>query len=63
MKFSSEITELMKNNSFINIIQKEITELKQLTEDHVIIATGPLTSNKLAESLIETNWIKKFIFL
>ena len=57
MKFSSEITELMKNNSFINIIQKEITELKQLTEDHVIIATGPLTSKKLAESIIETNRI------
>ena len=45
MKFSSEITKIIKNNSFINIIQKEITDLKQLAEDHVIIASGPLTSN------------------
>ena len=62
MKFSSEITELMKNNSFINIIQKEITELKQLTEDHVIIATGPLTSKKLAESIIEITGSKNLYF-
>ena len=62
MKFSSEITELIKNNSFINIIQKEITNLKQLTEDHVIIATGPLTSNKLAQSLIELTGSKNLYF-
>ena len=62
MKFSSEITELIKNNSFINIIQKEITDLKQLAEDHVIIASGPLTSNKLAQSLIKLTGSKNLYF-
>ena len=62
MKFSSKITNLIKNNSLINIIQKEIIDLKQLTEDHVIIASGPLTSNKLAQSLIELTGSKNLYF-
>ena len=62
MKFSSKITNLIKNNSLINIIQKEIIDLKQLTEDHVIIASGPLTSNNLAQSLIELTGSKNLYF-
>ena len=62
MKFSSKITNLIKNNSLINIIQKEIIDLKQLIEDHVIIASGPLTSNNLAQSLIELTGSKNLYF-
>ena len=62
MKFSSKITNLIKNNSLINIIQKEIIDLKQLTENHVIIASGPLTSNNLAQSLIELTGSKNLYF-
>ena len=62
MKFSSKITNLIKNNSLINIIQKEIIDLKQLTEDHVIVASGPLTSNNLAQSLIELTGSKNLYF-
>ena len=62
MKFSSKITNLIKNNSLINIIQKEIIDLKQLTEHHVIIASGPLTSNNLAQSLIELTGSKNLYF-
>mgnify|MGYP001344057043 FL=1 len=62
MKFSSKITNLIKNNSLINIIQKEISDLKQLTEQHVIIASGPLTSNNLAQSLIELTGSKNLYF-
>ena len=62
MQFSSRITELIENNSLITIIQKEITDLKQLKEDHVIIASGPLTSNKLAQSLIEFTGSKNLYF-
>ena len=62
MKFSSKITNLIKNNSLINIIQKEIKDLKQLTELHVIIASGPLTSNNLAQSLIELTGSKNLYF-
>ena len=62
MKFSSKITNFIKNNSLVNIIQKEIIDLKQLTEDHVIIASGPLTSNNLAQSLIELTGSKNLYF-
>ena len=62
MKFSSKITNLIKNNSLINIVQKEISDLKQLTEQHVIIASGPLTSNNLAQSLIELTGSKNLYF-
>ena len=62
MKFSSKITNLIKNNSLINIIHKEIIDLKQMTEDHVIIASGPLTSNNLAQSLIELTGSKNLYF-
>ena len=62
MKFSSSVTELIKSNCLISIIQKEITDLKQLKEDHVIIASGPLTSNKLAQSLIELTGSKNLYF-
>jgi methylenetetrahydrofolate--tRNA-(uracil-5-)-methyltransferase len=62
MKFSSKITNLIKNNSLINIIQKEIIDLEQLTERHVIIASGPLTSNNLAQSLIELTGSKNLYF-
>ena len=62
IKFSSKITNLIKNNSLVNIIQKEIIDLKQLTEDHVIIASGPLTSNNLAQSLIELTGSKNLYF-
>ena len=40
MKFSASVTEIIKSNCLISIIQKEITDLKQLKEDHVIIASG-----------------------
>ena len=62
VKFSSEITKLIKNNSFVTIIQKEITDLEKLTEDHIIIASGPLTSNKLAQSLIKLTGSKNLYF-
>ena len=62
MKFSSSITKLIKSNSLISIIQKEITDLKQLKEDYVIIASGPLTSNKLAQSLKELTGSKNLYF-
>tara|TARA_B100000287_G_scaffold261295_1_gene245850 strand:- start:1856 stop:2959 length:1104 start_codon:yes stop_codon:yes gene_type:complete len=62
LRFSSLVTDIIKNNAFISIIQKEITDLKQLTEDHVIIASGPLTSNKLAQSLIELTGSKNLYF-
>ncbi len=49
--FSKTVTDTVKNNSFINIINEEVTEIP---EGYTILASGPLTSDKLAED------IKKF---
>lgn len=48
-KFSREVTRLVKENENIELIREEITEIPK--DGIVIIATGPLTSNKLAEEI------------
>lgn len=49
--FSEKVTELIENNPHINVIKEEITEIPQ--DKNVIIASGPLTSNDLANSIKE----------
>lgn len=46
--FSDYITERIRNHPKISIIEREITEIP---EGNVIIATGPLTSDALSESI------------
>lgn len=48
--FSKKITELIEQNENINIIREEIT---QIPDGPTIIASGPLTSGPLAESIKE----------
>ena len=45
-KFSSYITEKIKNHPNITVIEKEITEID---DEMTVIATGPLTSDAFAE--------------
>lgn len=47
--FSEKVTELIENTPHINVIKKEITEIPQ--DKNVIIASGPLTSDDLANSI------------
>ena len=49
-KFSMTVTEKIEQNPNINLIRKEVT---QIPEGAVIIASGPLTSSKLADSIKE----------
>ena len=53
--FSKSVTENIKSNALINIINKEVgkdVKLKTLAEDAItIIATGPLTSESLSEEI------------
>ena len=49
--FSQKVTELIENNPHINVIKEEITEIPQ--DKNVIIASGPLTSEGLANSIKE----------
>lgn len=51
-RFSAFITEKLENHPNITIIREEITQLPKDTSGTYIIATGPLTSEKLSASLI-----------
>lgn len=48
--FSSKVTELIENNENITLIREEITEIPNGV---TIMASGPLTSDKLANSIKE----------
>lgn len=49
--FSAGITEELKNNKNINIIESEVLDID--TDNYTIIATGPLTSDSLAKKIKE----------
>ena len=49
-KFSDLVTEKIKSHPLINVISEEVCAVP---EENVIIATGPLTSGALAESISE----------
>ncbi len=46
--FSKAVTKKIEENPYIELIREEITEIP---DGYVIIASGPLTSDKLAESI------------
>ena len=46
--FSKAVTEMIKSNPNIELIREEITEIP---DGNVVIASGPLTSDKLAKSI------------
>ncbi|MGD9918679.1 MAG: methylenetetrahydrofolate--tRNA-(uracil(54)-C(5))-methyltransferase (FADH(2)-oxidizing) TrmFO [Paenirhodobacter sp.] len=47
--FSQAVTEALRNNPLISFSEEEVTELP--SSGHWIVATGPLTSGALAESI------------
>ena len=49
--FAQKVTELINNNPNINVIKEEITQIPP--KENVIIASGPLTSEGLANSIKE----------
>ena len=50
--FSQIITQRLRANNKIKIIEKEITSLDDFDDNLVIVATGPLTSEKLAADIL-----------
>ena len=48
--FSQTVTETIENNQFINVIKEEVTEIP---DGYTIMASGPLTSDALANSIKE----------
>ena len=47
--FSNSVTEIIKKHPYITLISKEITKIPET--ENIIIATGPLTSDDLSESI------------
>ena len=51
-KFAEKVTEKIKENKLIEIYNEEVTNIENMSKDGiVIIATGPLTSEGLAEDI------------
>lgn len=51
--FSQSVTQKISEHPNINIIRKEIETIDELSDGLSIIATGPLTSQSLANSILE----------
>jgi methylenetetrahydrofolate--tRNA-(uracil-5-)-methyltransferase len=50
-KFAREITQSLHDHPLIDIERKEITSIPAPSGNYIVLATGPLTSEPLAESL------------
>ncbi len=61
--FSKRVTEEISNNELIEVINEEVVDVSKLVEDGiVIVATGPLTSEKLAEQIQKITGQDKLYF-
>ncbi|SJZ52634.1 methylenetetrahydrofolate--tRNA-(uracil-5-)-methyltransferase [Pilibacter termitis] len=58
--FAQMVTEKVKNHPLVRVFQEEVTEIPK--EELTVIATGPLTSEALAEKIIEFNGQQGFYF-
>ncbi|MDD2376037.1 MAG: methylenetetrahydrofolate--tRNA-(uracil(54)-C(5))-methyltransferase (FADH(2)-oxidizing) TrmFO [Clostridia bacterium] len=63
-KFSEYITNVIKNNNNISVIYKEISNLNEVLSDDTItvIATGPLTTDKLSQDIRELVGVDSLYF-
>jgi len=61
--FSKRVTEKIEKNPLIEIIHEEVTNIeKMVKEGIVIIATGPLTSKRMAEEILKITGEDKLYF-
>ena len=61
--FAEKVTEQIKQNPLIEIINEEVTNLDEIAnEGIVIIATGPLTSKEMAEEISKITGQDKLYF-
>lgn len=61
--FAQRVTEEIEKKDFIQIIHEEVTDVKKMSEEGiVIIATGPLTSKSLSENISKITGQDKFYF-
>ncbi len=61
--FTQKVTKEIKENPYIEVINEEVTDVREmLKEGIVIISTGPLTSNGLANQIRELTGQDKLYF-
>lgn len=61
--FAQKVTKEIRENPYIEVINEEVTDVrKMLKEGIVIISTGPLTSNELANQIRELTGQDKLYF-
>ncbi len=60
--FSSCVTKTLQQHPKITIIRGEITDLQALSEDYIIIATGPLSSEAMQQQLAKLTGDKFLYF-
>jgi methylenetetrahydrofolate--tRNA-(uracil-5-)-methyltransferase len=61
-KFAEQITAILSNHPCVEIISQEITKIPPKSSEPTIIATGPLTSPALAQSLAEFTGTERLAF-
>lgn len=61
-RFALNITERIKHNHLITVKREEVTAIPAVGENPVILATGPLTSEKMAQSLAVISGEKNLSF-
>jgi len=59
-KFSAMVTEIISSHDFIEVIHEEVRQIPR--DEYTIIATGPLTSEDLSESIKEFTGDKYLYF-
>ena len=61
--FAKRVTDEIQKNPYIEVIHKEITDIREMLKDEiVIVCTGPLTSDKLAIQIQELTGQDKLYF-
>ena len=61
-KFAERITDILQDHPLIEIVRSEIQKIPEPSESIKILATGPLTSEALAESLADLTGRKRLAF-
>jgi methylenetetrahydrofolate--tRNA-(uracil-5-)-methyltransferase len=61
-EFAGRITEIMVTHPLIEIVRQEVLAIPPPGNNPIILATGPLTSNSLAESLATLTGKKRLAF-
>jgi len=61
-KFAAVITDTLTSHPHFAIIRQELLELPPASDEHVVLATGPLTSDHLTTALIQLTGRERLAF-